>query len=197
MKFLIYGDEERFLQDRIKELNRNFSKETRVRLLRTEVKKREKILRRRWKRYRYLAEVKYKYFTILKMINLISRRQKNLSRKAKSVHKDENKEDLCEDLMESNDELIDFEEDVCPPTREDEDDTGEVGENLNSILFFLSEDKYNDKSGNSETDNEDENDDLPSSSKTNPEANNGNTSSGLRSYSAKPPHDSAVGGSVY
>ena len=52
MKFLIYGDEERFLLDRIKELNRNFNKETRVRLLRVEVKKRERILRRRWKRYR-------------------------------------------------------------------------------------------------------------------------------------------------
>ena len=52
MKFLIYGDEERFLLDRIKELNKNFTKETRVRLLRAEVKKREKILRRRWKRYR-------------------------------------------------------------------------------------------------------------------------------------------------
>ena len=51
MKFL-YGDEERFLLDRIKELNRNFDKEERVKLLRMEVKKREKILRRRWKKYR-------------------------------------------------------------------------------------------------------------------------------------------------
>ena len=51
MKFL-YGDEERFLLDRIKELNRNFDKEERVRLLRMEVKKREKILRKRWKKYR-------------------------------------------------------------------------------------------------------------------------------------------------
>ena len=51
MKFL-YGDEERFLLDRIKELNRNFDKEERVKLLRMEVKKREKILRKRWKKYR-------------------------------------------------------------------------------------------------------------------------------------------------
>ena len=57
MKFFIYGDEERFLLDRIKELNRNFSKETRVRLLRLEVKKREKILRRRWKKYRFNAVI--------------------------------------------------------------------------------------------------------------------------------------------
>ena len=53
MKFL-YGDEERFLLDRIKELNRNFDKEERVKLLRMEVKKREKILRKRWKKYRYV-----------------------------------------------------------------------------------------------------------------------------------------------
>ena len=60
MRFFIYGDEERFLLDRIKELNKNFTKETRVRLLRAEVKKREKILRRRWKRYRsnYISQFK-------------------------------------------------------------------------------------------------------------------------------------------
>jgi len=52
MKFFIFGDEERFLLDRMKELNRNFDKESRIKLLRSEVKKREKILRKRWKRYK-------------------------------------------------------------------------------------------------------------------------------------------------
>ena len=53
MKFFIFGDEERFLLDRMKELNRNFDKETRIKLLRSEVKKREKILRKRWRKHRY------------------------------------------------------------------------------------------------------------------------------------------------
>ena len=43
----IYGDEERHLLDRMKELNRNFDKETRIKLLRGEVKKRENLLRKR------------------------------------------------------------------------------------------------------------------------------------------------------
>ena len=52
MKFYVYGDEERFLLDRIKELNRNFDKETRIKFLKAEVRKREKILRKRWKNHR-------------------------------------------------------------------------------------------------------------------------------------------------
>ena len=52
MKFYVYGDEERFLLDRIKELNRNFDKDTRIKLLKAEVRKREKILRKRWKNHR-------------------------------------------------------------------------------------------------------------------------------------------------
>ena len=38
MKFFIFGDEERFLLDRLRELNKNFDKETRIRFLRAEVK---------------------------------------------------------------------------------------------------------------------------------------------------------------
>ena len=53
MKFFIFGDEERFLLDRLKELNKNFDKESRIKLLRSEVKKREKILRKRWRKYRF------------------------------------------------------------------------------------------------------------------------------------------------
>ena len=46
MKFLLFGDEERYLIDRIRELNRNFDKETRIKFLRAEVKKREKVLQK-------------------------------------------------------------------------------------------------------------------------------------------------------
>ena len=47
MKFFIFdGDEERFLLDRLKELNRNFDKETRIKFLKSEIRKREKILRK-------------------------------------------------------------------------------------------------------------------------------------------------------
>ena len=53
MKFFIFdGDEERFLLDRLKELNRNFDKETRIKFLKSEIRKREKILRKRWRRHR-------------------------------------------------------------------------------------------------------------------------------------------------
>lgn len=52
MKFYIFGDEERYLLDRLKELNKNFDKESRIKLLKAEVKKREKILRKRWRKLR-------------------------------------------------------------------------------------------------------------------------------------------------
>ena len=53
MKFYIFGDEERFLLDRVKELNRNFDKETRIKFLKSEVRKREQLLRKRWRNHRY------------------------------------------------------------------------------------------------------------------------------------------------
>ena len=46
----MYGDEERHLLDRMKELNRNFDKDTRIKLLRADVKKRENLLRKRMRR---------------------------------------------------------------------------------------------------------------------------------------------------
>ena len=48
----IYGDEERHLLDRMKELNKNFDKETRIKFLRAEVRKREDFLKRRLRRAR-------------------------------------------------------------------------------------------------------------------------------------------------
>lgn len=59
MKFFIFdGDEERFLLDRLKELNRNFDKETRIKFLKSEIRKREKILRKRWRRHRHRRRIK-------------------------------------------------------------------------------------------------------------------------------------------
>ena len=48
----IYGDEERHLLDRMKELNKNFDKETRIKFLRAEVKKRENFLKKRLRKDR-------------------------------------------------------------------------------------------------------------------------------------------------
>ena len=52
MKFFIFGDEERFLIDRLRELNKNFDKETRIKFLRAEVKKRENIIHKRNRKHR-------------------------------------------------------------------------------------------------------------------------------------------------
>ena len=52
MKVFLFGDEERFLLDRLRELNKNFDKETRIKFLRAEVKKRENIIHKRNKKHR-------------------------------------------------------------------------------------------------------------------------------------------------
>ena len=57
----IFGDEERYLLDRWKELNRFIDKETRVRLLRREVKKRGDLLKKRFRRERR----SFQYFTVI------------------------------------------------------------------------------------------------------------------------------------
>ena len=48
----IFGDEERYLLDRWRELNKFLDKETRIRLLRREVKKRGDLLKKRAKKQR-------------------------------------------------------------------------------------------------------------------------------------------------
>ena len=48
----IFRDEERYLLDRWKELNRFLDKETRIRFLRREVKKRGDLLKKRFRRER-------------------------------------------------------------------------------------------------------------------------------------------------
>ena len=51
---MIFGDEERYLLDRWRELNKFLDKETRIRFLRREVKKRGDLLKKRAKKQRRL-----------------------------------------------------------------------------------------------------------------------------------------------
>ena len=56
--YFLYGDEERHLLDRMKELNKNIDKETRIKFLKSEVRKREKLLKRRLRRRkRYIINI--------------------------------------------------------------------------------------------------------------------------------------------
>ena len=52
----------------MKELNKNFDKETRIKLLRVEVRKRENLLRKRLRRSSRYEEIKYK-FNVQKRFN--------------------------------------------------------------------------------------------------------------------------------
>ena len=73
MKFFIFGDEERFLLDRLQELNKNFDKETRIKFLRAEVKKRENIIHKRNKKHRCKDHKKLK---IIKKNNICRHKRK-------------------------------------------------------------------------------------------------------------------------
>ena len=160
MKFFIFGDEERFLLDRLRELNKNFDKETRIRFLRAEVKKRENILHKRNRKHRCnILMLKNKTFH-----KFIIGRHKRRKKLVSEIKLNAKVEDKCEDPQFS-----DCMDDIDEEPSEDEEFEEE---NVNSekldtnFLQLISNELSNDQTDSSDADGDKEDNDKSDKEET-------------------------------
>ena len=152
MKFFIFGDEERFLLDRLRELNKNFDKETRIKFLRAEVKKRENIIHKRNRKHRCnILMLKNKTFH--KFIIGRHKRRKKLVSEIKINAKEENK---CEDLQFS-DCMDDIDEELSEDEVSEEENVKSEKLDTN-FLQLISNELSNDQTDSSDADGDKDND---------------------------------------
>ena len=160
MKFFLFGDEERFLLDKLRELNKNFDKETRIKFLRAEVKKRENIIHKRNKKHRWKCHKKLKIK--ISFIGRHKRRKKLVSEIKIDSMKEKNKMD--------DTQYSDFMDDI---DEEDEPSENEVSEEENlkseqldtNFLQLISNELSNDQTESSDDDGDKKDNDDKSDKK--------------------------------